>query len=266
MNLDDLKVIRNEERRSRRLTILAKDFYSELRNYVDELRKSEDALKRDELENVFRVADAIYEKRAAKIIKLAALAAKGHKEDLSLAGAELEIYETVYAVFTVYRNCLLGVKESEKNSLGLRKNLETSDFDEDTHFAETNVERTISEEFRATERANQAVKTYHLGDFNLEGQESIDAAERHEHTRALIREQENIRYFQVRVLADIPTFVGLDGENYKLGEGELVLLPEGNARALSDRHMAIIVGDKLEDAKEDQVDMSGVRKAHHSRN
>jgi hypothetical protein len=70
----------------------------------------------------------------------------------------------------------------------------------------------------------------------------------------------------VRVLADIPTFVGLDGENYKLGVGELTLLPEGNARALSDRHMAIIVGDKLEDAKEDQVNMSGVPKAHYSRN
>ncbi len=72
-------------------------------------------------------------------------------------------------------------------------------------------------------------------------------------------------YLQVRILTDIPTFIGLDGENYKLGVGETVLLPEGNAKALSDRHIAIIVGDKLEDAKEDQVNMSGVRKAHRSR-
>lgn len=265
MNLDDLKVIRNEERRSRRLTVLAKNFYSELRDYVDSLEKSDDAQKRDELENVFRVADAIYEKRAAKIIKLAALAAKGHKEDASLADAELQIYETVYAVFTVYRNCLLGVEESEKNSLGIRA-MQTSDLGKVTlNLAETDVDRVMPEGVKATERADP-IKIHDLSDFNFEGQEDIDAAERDDHTRALIREHENIRYFQVRVLADIPTFVGLDGENYKLGEGELVLLPEGNARALSDRHMAIIVGDKLEDAKEDQVDMSSVRKAHHSRN
>ncbi len=60
-----------------------------------------------------------------------------------------------------------------------------------------------------------------------------------------------MRYLRVRVLADIPTFIGLDGENYKLGEGDSVMLPEGNARALCDRRMGIIVGDKLEDAKED---------------
>jgi hypothetical protein len=72
-------------------------------------------------------------------------------------------------------------------------------------------------------------------------------------------------YLQVRVLIDIPTFIGLDGDNYKLGAGETVLLPEGNAKALSDRHVATIVGDKLEDAKEGQVNMSDVRKAHHPR-
>jgi len=266
MNLDDLKVIRNEERRSRRLAVLSKDFYSDLRGYVDSLEKSDEAEKQDELENVFRVVDAIYEKRAAKIIKLAALAAKGHKEDVSLADAELEIYETVYAVFTVYRDRLLGLGESEKNSVGLRATLKTSDLDEVTPLAEANVDRTIPEDVRAVEPAKVPTKTHHLNDFDFESRENSNAVIQDDRTRTLIREHENIRYFQVRVLADIPTFVGLDGENYKLGAGELALLPEGNARALSDRHMAIIVGDKLEDAKEDQVNMSGVPKAHYSRN
>ena len=57
-----------------------------------------------------------------------------------------------------------------------------------------------------------------------------------------------MRYVQVRVLADIPTFVGLDGENYKLRKGETALLPEGNARALSKRQVAVVIGDKVEDA------------------
>jgi DNA replication initiation complex subunit (GINS family) len=115
MNLDDLKVIRNEERRSRRLTVLKSDFYSEFGEYVESLKDSDDPQKQDELENALRVADAIYDKRAAKIIKLAALAAKGHKEDVELATAETQIYDTVYRVFTNYRDCLLAQKESKES-------------------------------------------------------------------------------------------------------------------------------------------------------
>jgi hypothetical protein len=55
MNLDDLKVIRNEERRSRRLTVLNDDFYSEFKEYVDSLKDSDNPQKRDELENALRV-------------------------------------------------------------------------------------------------------------------------------------------------------------------------------------------------------------------
>ncbi|MGZ4914706.1 MAG: hypothetical protein ACXV3T_07325, partial [Halobacteriota archaeon] len=58
----------------------------------------------------------------------------------------------------------------------------------------------------------------------------------------------NMRYVQVRVLADIPAFVGLDGETYKLSNGEAARLPEGNAKALTKRQVAIIIGDKVEDA------------------
>jgi hypothetical protein len=103
-----------------------------------------------------------------------------------------------------------------------------------------------------------------LIDLNEETQEDTEVNKELYDERTLIREHENMSYLQVRILTDIPTFIGLDGENYKLGAGETVLLPEGNAKALSDRHIAIIVGDKLEDAKEGQVNMSDVRKAHHS--
>ena len=46
MNLDDLKVIRSEERRSRRLTQLKNSFYSELKEYMDSLKKSDDPQKK----------------------------------------------------------------------------------------------------------------------------------------------------------------------------------------------------------------------------
>jgi len=266
MNLDDLKVIRNEERRSRRLTVLKNDFYSEFRKYVESLKDSDDPQKHDELENALRVADAIYDKRAAKIIKLAALAAKGHKEDVELAKAETQIYDTVYSVFTNYRDCLLAQKESkESNSPRSQTPLKA----DENH----GVARPSLQEDSSRVKLDESVEQPQMGEgsqslivLNEETQENAGANEARYDERTLIREHENMSYLQVRVLTDIPTFIGLDGENYKLGAGETVLLPEGNAKALSDRHVAIIVGDKLEDAKEGQVNMSDVRKAHHSRN
>jgi DNA replication initiation complex subunit (GINS family) len=265
MNLDDLKVIRTEERRSRRLTVLKDDFYSEFKEYVYSLKDSEDPQKQDELENALRVADAIYDKRAAKIIKLAALAAKGHKEDVALAEAETQIYDAVYSVFTNYHDCLLAQKES-KESDSVRS-LTALKADENH-----GIKRPLLKEdaFRvkldeSVERPQTGVSSQSLIDLNEETQERMEVNEARYNERTLIKEHENMSYLQVRVLIDIPTFIGLDGENYKLGVGETVLLPEGNAKALSDRHVATIVGDKLEDAKEGQVNMSDVRKAHHPR-
>jgi hypothetical protein len=117
----------------------------------------------------------------------------------------------------------------------------------------------------SVERPQTGVGSQSLIDVNEETREDTEVNEARNNERTLIKEHENMSYLQVRVLIDIPTFIGLDGENYKLGAGETVLLPEGNAKALSDRHVATIVGDKLEDAKEGQVNMSDVRKAHHPR-
>lgn len=266
MNLDDLKVIRNEERRSRRLTALKHNFYSEFKEYVDSLKKSVDPQKKDELENALLVADAIYDKRAAKIIKLAALAAKGHKEDVSLVEAEVKIYDTVYSVFTNYRDFLLAQQE-----------LKEKDSSQSSAAGKANNNQTIAQPLlegapfpvklddTSVKQHQTGKRSQRLNDFNEDVRQNAGLSEAYHDERTLIQEHNNMRYLHVRVLTDIPTFIGLDGKNYKLGEGETVFLPEGNAKALSDRNIAIIVGDKLEDAKEGQVHLSGVRKAHHSR-
>jgi DNA replication initiation complex subunit (GINS family) len=253
MNLDDLKVIRNEERRSRQLTQLKDSFYSEFKEYVDSLKTSDDPQKKDELENALQVADAIYDKRAAKIIKLAALAAKGHMEEVSLADAEAEVYDSVYKVFTYYRDRVLGQMELDAAAAPLSEPV----------LSNKNRRITVAllkqesdrVELGATSIERPPKKGLALQSLIGSNEEYEDSADENEGSRGdestLIRERGNMRYLQVRVLADIPTFIGLDGENYKLGEGDLVLLPEGNARALCDRRMGIIVGDKLEDAKED---------------
>jgi len=252
MNLDDLKVIRNEERRSRRLTQLKDSFYSEFKEYTDSLKNSDDPQKRDELENALQVADAIYDKRAAKIIKLAALAAKGHTEEATLADAEAVVYDSVYKVFTYYRDRVLGQKESDavgapssELALSNEKRLTTVALpkqDDRIEHDATRIKKPLKKGFALQPLIGQNEKAEGRADEN-------DGPRGDEST--LIPGRGNMRYLRVRVLADIPRFIGLDGENYKLGEGDSVLLPEGNARALCDRSMGIIVGDKLEDAKED---------------
>jgi len=59
----------------------------------------------------------------------------------------------------------------------------------------------------------------------------------------LIQESKNIKYVLVRILADIPTFVGLDGRHYKLSKEDVVALPEGNAKTLCNRNLAVKKGD-----------------------
>ena len=244
MNLDDLKVIRNEERRSRRLTQLKNSFYSEFKEYMDSLKTSDDPQKKDELENALQVADAIYDKRAAKIIKLAALAARGHTEDVSLADAEAEVYDLVYKVFTHYRDRVLGQMQFEAAAPSSEPVLSNENRPTAVALPKQESDRVELDVTSIEQPLKKGAALQSLIESNEEDEDSADES-------TLIRERGNMRYLRVRVLADIPTFIGLDGENYKLGEGDSVMLPEGNARALCDRRMGIIVGDKLEDAKED---------------
>lgn len=244
MNLDDLKVIRNEERRSRRLTQLKNSFYFEFKEYMDSLKTSDDPQKKDELENALQVADAIYDKRAAKIIKLAALAARGHTEDVSLADAEAEVYDLVYKVFTHYRDRVLGQMEFEAAAPSSEPVLSNENRPTAVALPKQESDRVELDVTSIEQPLKKGAALQSLIESNEEDEDSADES-------TLIRERGNMRYLRVRVLADIPTFIGLDGENYKLGEGDSVMLPEGNARALCDRRMGIIVGDKLEDAKED---------------
>jgi len=250
MNLDDLKTIRNDERRSRRLTPLKTSFYLELRQYLQSLRESNDPQKSDEFENALQVAEAIYDKRAAKIIKLAAFAAKGHREDASLANEELQIFDTVFDVFTRCKNRILTLRNEglpdatqfwapgqgdEKGEPSDTKPSLESGYVGNGAGTISNVKK--GRKMQDYKNPKKGVKR-----FNPESGAPSDIAS------TLIRENKNIKYIQVQVLEDIPTFVGLDGENYKLNKNDVALLPEGNAKTLTYRKMAIIIGDKLENA------------------
>ncbi len=244
MNLDDLKVIRNDERRSRRLTPLKDTFYVDLKGYLSSLKDSKDQQKTDEYENALHVAEAIYDKRVAKITKLAALAAKGHKEGAPLTEEETKVFNIVFDVFTRYKEDMLAF-ESSDNVQGAPP----PDYEQNDHL------EVGTQSKDASPKEDEAEVEAHQGEVdtnkNVSYNESSTAGQDTQlldNARALIQENKNMKYVQVRVLADIPAFIGLDGENYKLSKGETALLPEGNARALIKRQVAIIIGDRVEDA------------------
>ncbi len=254
MNLDDLKVIRNDERRSRKLTPLKENFYTELKTYLSSLTDSKNAHITDEYKNALQVAEAIYDKRVAKIIKLAALAAKGHKENAPVTEEETKLFEIIYDAFTRYKEDMLAHASSDHTqsavSAGYARGIQVETVPPLTDPSRIEGERDGQEN---QEDANTNQNT-------LPGKSNSTDSDIQQlgNARALIQENKNMRYVQVRVLANLPAFVGLDGENYKLDKGETALLPEGNARALTKRHVAIIIGDKVEDAQKDTVNMSGV--------
>ena len=245
MNLDDLKVIRSNERSSRKLTQLKPDFYLDINAYLNSLKISKDEKKKDELDNALKVIEAIYDKRVAKIIKLASLKAKGHAEDVPLTEEELKIYNGIYQIFTKYKDRMLGLEKS-----GVMNNRVVNGLVKDGKVS-NNVER-VSDSVPPEDTAINA-------DGEHAAQASITAASENDEdfirsapteresegddTRTLIQESGNIKYVIVRILADIPTFVGLDGRNYKLSKEDVVVLPEGNAKTLCNRNLAIEIGD-----------------------
>jgi DNA replication initiation complex subunit (GINS family) len=49
----------------------------------------------------------------------------------------------------------------------------------------------------------------------------------------------NKEYIVVRLLKNIPKFIGADGRNYRLGAQDVAVLPEVNAKALIKRKVAV---------------------------
>ncbi len=245
MNLDDLKVIRSNERSSRKLTQLKPDFYLDVKAYLDSLRARKDQRKKDELVNALNVIEAIYDKRVVKIIRLASLRAKGLVKDAPLTDEELEIYDGIYQLFTGYRDLMLGVGVSGEVSNGdtdsMTKDKLTTDNLERTSDGVPHEDAAMNVKEKQTIQLGIAAVS-EKGEDGTRGAPVDDELEIDD-TRTLIQESKNIKYVIVRVLADIPAFIGLDGRDYKLSKEDVVVLPEGNAKTLCNRNLAIQIGD-----------------------
>jgi DNA replication factor GINS len=106
MDLEDLRAAQADERRSEKLQELPDSFYEDAAGYIESLREERDACKdpysdeaqrlNDELSSARQVAEAIYERRVGKVVKMASLSANGHTatED-RMTLEEREMYESI---------------------------------------------------------------------------------------------------------------------------------------------------------------------------
>ncbi len=201
MNLDDLRLIQVKERRSEVLQELERDFYGQVRIYIQALETDKNKVEApqamkidDELRSVRRVIADLFDRRIGKIVKMASLKAGGSQE--SLKGAtpeELDLFEQLTALISRSRADILDPV--------IRPKLSKSE-----------------------------------SSLTLQPPKNLK-----------IRKECRI----LRVLENIPMFVGADGRNYQLSKGDLIVLPKVNSKVLCDHHVATPVkigGKECEDA------------------
>ena len=205
MNLEDLRLIQANERRSQGLQALERDFYEGASTYINELedskRRADDArvaMIDNELQSARRVIDDIFKRRLGKIVKMASTRAFGL--DIHPEGAtqeEQKIFEQLVSSIQEGKSEILGVILQPK-------------------------------EMKKTEKTSKRTESSLL-------------------KRADIGKESTI----VKVLKDIPTFMGTDGRSYQLSEEDVVVLPKANAKALCDRRVAVAIEVRKSDENED---------------
>ncbi len=207
INLENILKVEREERK--KLVPLEKDFYEKVAGQIQgldkEKKKIEDpystkySIIEDELKTARNAIESIINKRTTKIINEAR-----YNAELSLQQRPMET----------------------KNIDSMTK--------EERSFYEKLVESMAEWRSDVTSKiyrkeSNKAEPVHNLPDVNKKANENLE-----EDKKDISKE-----YIVVRLLKDIPTFVGVDGRNYTLAKEDVAVLSTVNAKALINRKAAI---------------------------
>lgn len=212
INLND---ILRDERKSK-LVPLENDFYEKAARQISELEdeksRIEDiygtkyAIIEDEIKTARKSLENIIERRMGKIIKEASLRASSkqkEKQDIdSMTQEERDFYNRLLELMTQWRSELLDKVFKKATTVENKQN-------------ETTIktkEKIL--DLNATENKKKETPPEDKKDISKE-------------------------YIVVRLLKDIPTFVGVDGRNYTLAKEDIAVLSAVNAKALINRKAAV---------------------------
>ena len=211
----NLHNILREERKSK-LVPLENDFYEKVAGQIhdlqDEKNRIEDiygtkyAIIDDELKTARKSIENIIERRIGKIIKEASLRASSRqkeKQDIeSMTEEERRFYNRLLELNTEIRKELLDkIIKKEKQAAG------------------SQAEATLEIHEKETQKETQ-----------IETPKETPPEDKKDISK---------EYIVVRLLKDIPTFVGVDGRNYTLAKEDIAVLSTVNAKALINRKAAI---------------------------
>ena len=205
-----LRSLENMERQSPELTNIGNDFYKEVSNYIKDLEKrfEEESAKNphskkitlisDELRNTKRIWKSIFERREKKILQAALSVARGSDHIPKFMTAQEKIF---------YENLLNVLRENRSVILGGKA-------DEKENREESSRERTAKQTPAHTLKNPQS---------NKDNENSDAAADKN---------------VVIRVLKDVPPFVGSDMKNYSLKKEDVLTIPKDSAEILIKRKAA----------------------------
>lgn len=209
MNLEELRRIREQERSTDSLQDLRPDFYKEVADYLDALRRERNELARsatdpftdpevqrmtDELQAAERTVEALYERRVGKIVKLASFAAADMAVEVEgVTTEEEQLFESIVEEIQAF-----GDEITSRIDAGSEPVLETG-YREDPQKSDP-----------------------------------TPAPERDSHEDSEIRTERTT----VRITDDVGPIVGVDERNYDLATDDIVTLPNENATPLLEGDVA----------------------------
>ncbi len=213
MTLRDLRVQTFKERREGRLTKLSSAFYNRMGKLEKQIREVIENTKNDP--NRFEKANSdirkfmdmkleLHKHRERKLTDLAREKVNGQSPDTENAQKN----EIEYLV------ALCGVIEDHRKKTLLSKNIESTKTID--NIKEEEIEKTKIKETKIKENETENTKIK---------EPKIDLLEKN---------IDNKEYVKVEILEDLPTFTGMDANNYTLKNNDVVDIPIYNAKMLSD--------------------------------
>ncbi len=227
INLND---ILRDERKSK-LVPFECDFYEKVARQIHELEEEKKkitdtygtkyAIIEDELKTARKAIGNIIERRTKKIITEASLRASSkqkEKQDLdSMTAEECKFYNDLLEVMVEWRGELFDKILSKGKDIPAPEDVPVEIENTGTEIKQDEIKQ---DEIKQDEIKQDETKQEIIQD--SEGKKDISK-----------------EYIVVRLLKDIPTFVGADGRNYTLAREDVAVLSAVNAKALINRNAAV---------------------------
>lgn len=225
MDIEKLWELLHKERNTASLQMLPETFHEDVREYLKKLEdekteaggeRGRSELVEDEIRNARMKAEDIIQRRIGKIVKLASSGMgtlpKGMLEE------EAKIFEGVKNYVEQGKERLFALLSSENEGA-----IKSESIRED----EREEQKNEQDDAEAVEQRFKEV-------------EQLDSAE---------SSNQNEEMHIVRILEDIPTFMGIDGEIYNVGKEDVIMLPKTNAEILCRRGVAVRIKKEKVDNK-----------------